>query len=124
MHGISNGYVAAVNPNVSAQYLASTGYSTGSDGRRTPSYAAAVPVTVQMQMLTAQDLAQLSGLNIQGEKRAIYVSGNWKGVARPDLRGGDIFTLADGSRWLVAHVLENWFTTNGWAKVAATRQLA
>lgn len=123
LHAIAGAYVAAVNPWTIAQYRQSTGSTTAIDGKRTPTYAPAVSVLTQMQALTAEDLAQLSGLNVQGEKRALYVTGDWKGVDRPDMRGGDLFTLADGSTWLVAQVLENWFSMSGWAKVAATRQL-
>ena len=123
LRGLVNSYTQQVNPNIVAQYLQSTGYTTSSSGKRTPSFAPAVPVTVQMQALTYKDLQQMSGVNLNGEARAIYVSGDWKGVARPDMRGGDLFALPDGSSWLVVHVLENWNTTAGWTKVAATRQM-
>lgn len=123
LSALAGGYVATVNPWVTAQYLQNAGtYTTAADGKRTPTYLDAEPMAVQMQALSFGDLAQLSGLNIQGEKRALYCQGDVKGVARPDGRGGDIFKMPDGSTWLVCMVLENWFTTAGWCKVAVTRQ--
>lgn len=124
LRGLANSVTQGINPNVSAQYEASNGYAVAAGGKQTPTYAAAVPVTVQVQPLTAQDLRQLEGVNLQGERRAIYVSGDWRGVSRPDFRGGDRFTLDDGSVYLVVLELENWAATSGWAKVAATRQIA
>ena len=124
LHGIASSYVATVNPWVSGQYRQSTGYTTNADGSRSPSYASAVSVQIQMQALTFKDLTQLSGVNLNGEARAMYINGLIEGVDRPSQRGGDIITLADGSIWLVAHVLENWNATAGWTKVAVTRQVS
>ena len=122
LHGIASGYVAAVNPWLTASIQASTGYTTNSDGSRVPSYAAAVAVQVQMQSLTYRDLQQLDGLNLQGERRALYVNGDWQGSVRPDNKGGDIITMQDGTVWLVAQVLENWYSNDGWVKLCVTRQ--
>lgn len=122
LHAIAGPIVAAVNPPVLGQYQQSTGSNTAASGKRTPTYATAIGVQVQLQALTGDDLRQMDGLNIQGEKRALYVSGTWKGASRPDIRGGDLFTLPDGSIWLVVHLLEDWNSTAGWAKVAITRQ--
>lgn len=124
LHNIVGPIVAAVNPFTKATLQISTGYTTAADGTQVPAYAPAIAVTVQRQALQYNDLVQIQGLNIQGEKAAFYVSGNWQGVVRPDRKGGDILTLADGTVWLVVQVLENWSSTDGWAKVAAVRQLA
>ncbi|CAE6857257.1 hypothetical protein R75461_07782 [Paraburkholderia nemoris] len=101
---------------------ASAGYTTAADGKRTPLYAPAVPVLAQMQSLQFRDLVQLDGLNLQGERRALYLNGNWQGVLRPEVKGGDLVTLPDASLWLIALVLENWWLTDSWCKVAITRQ--
>lgn len=114
--------VGAVSPPLVAQYQQSTGSTPGADFKQIPTYAAAVPVTVQVQMLSYQDLKQLEGVNMGGEKRAIYVSGDWRAVSRPDARGGDLITMADGRVWLVVQVLENWADIDGWCKVAVTLQ--
>ncbi|WP_233874047.1 hypothetical protein [Paraburkholderia adhaesiva] len=127
LHGVVGPCVAAVNPWLTVTLAASTGYTTAPDGRRTPAYAEPVPVLAQVQALTLRDLLQLDGLNLQGERRALYLNGNWQGVLRPEVKGGDLVTLPDGSDsgslWLVALVLENWWLTDGWCKCAVTRQL-
>jgi len=79
----------------------------------------------QVQALTFRDLTQISGLNLNGTRRAIYLSGNVDGVVRPDMKGGDLLTFPDGSVWLVAMQLEAWGaagSTDVWSKVAATLQ--
>ena len=123
LHSIVSSYVAAVNPWVTGAILRSTGYTTNPDGSRTPSYAAPLTVQIQMQALQYNDIAQVDGLNIEGEQRAFYLNGNWGGVERADNQGGDLITLQDGSVWLVTLVLENWSFADGWVKVAVTRQI-
>lgn len=122
LHNIVAPCIAAVNPWITASIQSSIGYTTSPDGTQLPAYSQAVTVQVQMQALQYDDLKQLSGLNIQGERRAMYINGNWGGVIRPDGKGGDVITLPDGSIWLVVLVLENWAATSGWCKVAVTRQ--
>jgi hypothetical protein len=122
LSGIVGNYVAAVNPWVTASIQASQGYATSPDGDRQPAYASPVSVQVQMQAMTYRDLVQVDGLNINGEKRAMYINGTWEGIARPDGRGGDLVTLGDGSVWLIVCVLENWGFQDGWTKVAVVKQ--
>lgn len=125
LHLIAGPIVAAVNPWVNAQHLAaSNSYTTAPDGERTPGAPTSTSVQVQMQALAFDELKQVNGLNIQGEKRALYVNGEIKGVARQDGRGGDLFVMPDGTTWLVVLVLENWAATGGWTKVAVVRQKA
>lgn len=114
--------VAMVNPWTVAAYEKSIGYQTAADGKRAPQYATAVPITVQMQMLSFKDLTQMQGVNVNGEKRAMYVDADWKGIDRATASGGDLITLPDASVWLVTQVLENWHDTAGWVKVAVTKQ--
>lgn len=122
LHNIVGPVIAAVNPPLAGTYQESNGYTTGSGGKRTPVFKPAVAVSVQVQALQYRDLMQLDGLNINGEKRAMYISGNWQAVARPDAKGGDLITLADATVWLVVLVLENWFASAGWCKVAVVKQ--
>lgn len=122
LSGIVGNYVAAVNPWVTASIQMSQGYTTSPDGDRQPTYAPAISAQVQMQAMTYRDLVQIDGLNINGEKRAMYINGTWEGVARPDGRGGDLITLPDSSVWLVVQVLENWGYQDGWTKVAVVKQ--
>ena len=95
---------------------------TNADFVQVPAYAVAVPVMVQKQPLTFKDLHQVSGLNLNGEKSAFYVNGNWQGVSRPTAQGGDLITLPNGQEWLVEMLLENWSLTSGWTKIAAVLQ--
>lgn len=124
LHNMAAGAVSIVNPFITASIQRSTGYTTSGSGKRIPTYATAVSVQVQMQALQYNDLVQLDGLNIQGERHAMYLNGNWGGVVRADGTGGDLITLPDGTIWLVVLVLENWAVLNGWTKIAVTRQMA
>ena len=123
LHAIAGPIIAMVNPWVTAMISVSTGYTTNQDGTRTPAYATPIPVAVQKQPMTYTDLIQTDGLNLQGEKCALYVEGNFDGVVRQDGTGGDLITLPSGSTWLVVQVLENWSEQDGWTKVAAVRQM-
>jgi len=73
----------------------------------------------QIQSLTYSDLMKMDGLNIQGQRRALYLNGRFDGVVRPALKGGDLVTFPDGTKWLVAMVLEYW---PDWCKIAVTLQ--
>jgi hypothetical protein len=122
LHSIVSPIIAAINPPIVAGIQRSTGSTIGPDGSRVPTYAPTQYVTVQMQSLQYNDIAQLDALNIQGERRALYINGNWEGLVRADRRGGDLVTMPNGDIWLVALVLENWSERDGWVKVAVTRQ--
>lgn len=121
LHGIASAYVSAVNPTQEVTVQQSTGYATLPNGQRTPTYAAPQTVEAQVQELTSDELQMMEGLGIQGESRAIYLNGQFAGAVRADKRGGDLFTLEDGSIWLVVKVLESF---PDWTKVAVTRQVA
>lgn len=99
----------------------SSGYTTSDDGSRVPSYTTTT-VDVQVQALQYNDLQMVSGLNIQGERRAMYVYGAWNGAIRADNKGGDLITLSDGTIWLVVMVLEPWSSSAGWTKVCVVLQ--
>ena len=72
--------------------------------------------------MTSGDLRQVSGLNLNGELRAMYCNGSIEDVDRPQTLGGDLITLPDASVWLVVKVLENWNSTSGWTKFCVVRQ--
>jgi hypothetical protein len=122
LRGIVAGYTAAINPWITGSYQQSTGYTQAADGTQLPTYATAVPLSIQKQPLTFKDLHQISGLNLNGEKAAFYVNGNLQGVQRVSARGGDLITLPSGDVWLVVMLLENWSETSGWGKVAVVLQ--
>lgn len=81
-----------------------------------------VRILAQVQPLTNRDLIQLEGLNLGGDKKAIYITGDVEGVIRVRLKGGDLVDLPDGSVWLVNQTLESFDTTAGWTKFAITLQ--
>lgn len=122
LNNIVSPIVGAINDWVTLQIQPSQGYTTNGDGSRVPAYGATQYVLAQMQALTYNDLVQVSGLNLTGERRAIYVNGDYQGVVRSSQEGGDIVTLPDGSVWLLVYQLENWHTTGGWVKFVITKQ--
>jgi hypothetical protein len=104
LHGIVAPAIATVNPFVSAIRRRSTGSTTQADGIQVPSFADTT-ISVQVQALTADNLRQLEGLNIQGAHRAIYANGSILGVVRVAAKGGDLIvfapgTLPEGDTWL------------------------
>lgn len=122
LHAIVSGAINSVNPSITATFKASTGYGTNSAGKRTPTYAAPVSVTAQVQELSSRDLRQLEGLNVQGSSSAIYLNGFASGAVRVSRTGGDIITIPSGpsaGTYLVTAVLEQW---PDWVKVSATLQ--
>lgn len=123
LHALVAPAIATVNPFVTATVRRATGATTAPDGQRTPTYTD-WSALVQVQALTFQDIRQLDYLNIQGVRRAIYLTGNVMGAVRVDNRGGDLIvfptgTLPEGDIWLAAQVLEAW---PDWVKVAITLQ--
>ncbi|MGF6806289.1 hypothetical protein OKW30_001415 [Paraburkholderia sp. Clong3] len=116
LHNIVSGAIGTINPFVEVTLKRSTGYATAADGKRTPDYSESGE-TVQVQALSAAELQQLDGLNIQGVLRKAYLNGDWRGVYRRDNQGGDlfVFALADsvpqslqGTTWKVVQVMETW----------------
>jgi hypothetical protein len=126
LHAIASPYVAAINPMLPVEVSISTGYSTGADGSRTPSYATPVAMLGQVQRMSSRDLRQVSGLNLQGTVSAIYLGGDIEGVQRPLVKGGDLITYPDGTVWLVILSLESWGAVGSpqemWCKVAVNLQ--
>ena len=118
LHGIAGNAVSAVNPWKKATISRSNGYDSV-NFKQVPKYLQPEEVLVQSQSLTYNDLLQTDGLNVQGERKALYMSGNFNGVQRAEGKGGDILTI-DGIDWLVAMVLESW---PDWCKLCVTRQM-
>lgn len=121
LHQRVSGIISRVNPMLTVTVRHATGVTQNADFTRVPTYSTTTMLG-QVQALTSAELAQVDGLNIQGEKLAIYVNGNLEGVSRPDNAGGDLVTLPDGSVWLVTIMLENWNRMDGWTKAAIVRQ--
>lgn len=122
LHQIVSGAIGRINPFVEATLLRATGYATAADGTQTPTYAAPVTAAVQVQALSSDELKQVEGLNVQGNKQAVYLNGNWSGIVRPDRKGGDLIIIAAGPQagaYLTITVLENW---SSWTKLAVVLQ--
>lgn len=121
LHQRVSGIIARVNPMQTVTVRHSTGWTQNPDFTRVPSYSTTT-MLAQIQALTAAELTQVDGLNLQGEKLAIYVNGNLEGVSRPDNAGGDLVTLPDASVWLVVLVDEDWNRMAGWTRAVIVRQ--
>lgn len=122
LHGIVARAIGVVNPFVPGTIQISTGYTTGTDGVRIPTYNTLSNVPMQVQAETYKDIQQLDGLNLNGTRRVIYINGKVDGLVRSTNKGGDLITLTDGPNagvWLVVMVLEQW---PDWCKVAVTLQ--
>lgn len=125
LHEVVRGAITAVVPDVTASYQQSTGYTTNADGSRTPIYTAALPVPIQVQPLSKQDLQHVDFLNLQGVFRVVYGFNNAQGVNRPSQMGGDLFTFAQipggvPQVWKVTDVPETWGV--GWYRVIVCLQ--
>ena len=124
LHGIVRGAIRTVNPDISAQYQASTGYSTNGAGKQAPSYAAAVGVQIQVQPVTTKDIERLNNLSLQGVFRRVYAYGNYAAIIRADSKGGDLLTFAEypggpTHTWKTTEVAEAW---PDWCSVVVTLQ--
>lgn len=118
LHGLVAGGIGVVNPFVTVTVSESTGYSTASDGKRTPTYAV-FQAQAQIQALSGKDLRQIDGLNLNGTLRAIYFFGEVDAVVRALSKGGDVVTDSNANVYLVNQVLEQW---PDWCKVVVTLQ--
>lgn len=128
LHAIVRGAITTVNPDTLAQYLASTGATGSVGGKRTPTYAAAVPLLIQVQPLSRGDTRHLEGLNIQGVGRSVFLYGNAQAVVRNLQIGGDLFQFPQfagqaNSTWLVVAADGPWnVPQGGWTKILVILQ--
>lgn len=121
LHSIVAPIIAAVNPMISATWQQSDGtYTTSASGQRTPNYTTTGNVQLQVQALTARDLAHLDGLNIQNVTRKVWANGSLQGVNRTTKQGGDLLIFG-GQTWLVTIVFETW-QQDGWCSAGLTLQ--
>lgn len=113
LHATVRQAIQSVNRDITAVYLASTGYAANSAGKQVPGYASPVNVQVQSQPPSGRDLKHMEFLNIQGTTRVLYVYSDPNAIRRVDIKGGDLFQFrsfvgAPLDNWLVAHVDETW----------------
>ena len=87
--------------------------------RQDPIYDDPVEGYGDIQALDNIELKQLSGLNIQGEIKAIYIRGELAVVLRVRDIGGDKLVIGNET-WLVVKILEKWPL---WTKAAIVLQV-
>jgi hypothetical protein len=125
LQGIVAPLIGAINPPIICTLQVSAGYTIGPDGTQTPAYTTVTGLSGQVQPLSYTDLMKLDGLNIQGTRRKVYLNGNFEGIDRQAVKGGDLLTMptlpdfAGPTTWLVVQVLEWW---QDWCALAVTLQ--
>lgn len=119
LHSMVSGAIGAINPHQKASVIVQGGYQTLPSGKTVPKPSEPVEVLLQRQELTQKDLAHIAGMNVQGQLCGVYLNGQHSGIVRPDGKGGEQFTLADGTVWKVIAVPEQW---PDWSKVILCRQ--
>lgn len=123
LHAIVSPYIGAVNPPLPCMIQVSDGYGQDANYEPVPKYKTPIPVTVQLQSMSSKDLQHVQGMNINGEMRAAYITGDFlESTIREENKGGDLITLPDGTLWLSVYALENWTVTSGWMKAVLVRQ--
>lgn len=117
---MANRLTHRVNPNVTVQWRAYSGYTTGTTGKTTVTYATAVNLVAQVQALTKREIEHIDAMNLSPCDRAAYVNGQVAAYDRVAQTGGDLL-IFEGRTWKVMAILEGW-TTAGWSKVALVQQ--
>ena len=126
LHALAIGAISVVNAPTKITIYVSIGYTTGTDGRRTPNYERHDGIIGEIQPLSPSDLRQAEGMNISGETRKIYLNGRYYGANRVEVKGGDLIELSSseqwpyGSLWQVFQVLEQY---PDWCCLGVVRQL-
>lgn len=129
---LANRLTTAINPNIPASLLVSTGYGTDPSGKQVPTYAPKETVCVQVQALTQKELQHLDKLNITNGQAGLFIDRQLNSADRSTGSGGDIIVFEDewqtpedlrDSTWLVVAVLEGW-PGSGWCRAAITRQMS
>lgn len=120
---IANSVTKSVNPNISATWKRSTGYTTLDDGTRVPTVVSS-SLRCNAQPVPSK-LRHLDNLNVAGVLRSVYCyPPDIMGVVRPDVRGGDFLEFAQvlgetAQKWKVLEVVESWPT---WSHVVVVLQ--
>lgn len=127
LHAIAGPFVGIVNPPVPGIWWRNAGAVTAPSGKRAPSMTAVPDQSFQVQALSGPELALVEGLNIQGVKRSVHMSGLPNAVDRKANAGGDLleFDGGDGTaKWLVVVILETWgLGVDAWSRVAVVKQM-
>lgn len=125
---IARGAINSMYPDISVTLYRNMGQSIGPDGAMHPIYAEGIAVLAQMQSEGGDVLYHAGRVGQEEAGRKFYLNSahdnatRVAGIVRPLSRGGDMFSFADGTWWLVNAVLED-FTLAGWVCVRATLQI-
>ncbi len=128
LHSAARGMIQAVNADISATYLQSTGYTPNASGQQVATYAQAKTVQIQVQPPSGRDLQHMEFLNLQGVVRTVFLYSNPQAVDRINVQGGDLlqFPQFHGEpidNWLVTYVDQTWDVgLTGWTKLIVTLQ--
>jgi hypothetical protein len=125
LNAIVSGAIGTVNPRITVAVQISTGYVTGSDGKRTPSYAKAISLIAQWQPIQYNDIVMADSMNIQGTRRKVWLNGKVDGLVRSANQGGDLITTSDGEVWKIAFISEQWTENTmgpNWVSAVVTLQ--
>jgi hypothetical protein len=128
LHGIVRGAINSVNADRPALYLKSLGATVNADFSQSPSYAAGVPVRIQIQPLDKEGLRHVEKLNMTGVFRTVYMFGNTQGVVRVQAKGGDLLQFAPFQgevvqTWKVVEPDGPWnVEQGGWTKIIVVLQ--
>ena len=133
LHGTVRGAITSVNPDIQVTWVASTGQSTSTAGKRTPGYATPVVLRAQVQAVTGQDLRKYNFLQGQGVYRAVYLFGNKQAIVKVNQQGGDLLKFPQSQApgtpvqtWLIRQVDETWTSDasqlGGWCRVIVSLQ--
>ena len=122
LNSIVASLIGSVNPRETVTVYRSLGNAISPDGMRSPSYSAGIVVIAQIQAQPTNDLQHMNGILITGERVVMYMPGQFNGVSRDEGLGGDIVVRADGTRWLITVVTENWGDQDGWCQCLCVRQ--
>lgn len=122
LFSIANAAIQVIDKNIPATWRKSTGWADNPNHTRTPQYED-TEIEVSVQPLSSDDLQHVDGLNIQGEKRAIWMYGDVQAVGRSEERGGDLLVFEQHGKsqtWKVVQVVES---CPEWSHVIAVLQL-
>lgn len=125
IRAMANAMTSGINPNIAATTLKSTGNTTATDGRRTPTWEVGT-ASIQVQGVSAKDLQFMAGQGIMGTLRQVFAPGYWQGPNRPGGTGGDIFRFPEQSGgpdrdWKVVLVKGVY---NDWTQIIVQMQTA
>lgn len=107
LHKAVRGAIGRINPFSPAIVRVSDGFTIGAGRKQVPKYLPDQTISIQLQPLSPGDLRHVDGMNLQGLLKSIHVDGNYYGVNREKVLGGDLIIIGTET-WLVIEPLELW----------------